>query len=237
VVTPDSVVGPSYVTILGVGTNRYSPYWASGAAASPCLDMRSIGWRVEGIRFGGPVTEACIQLRNTAPAADDVSARTAIVGCMFDGLTVGRYGIMNQGAPNVWIVDNVFQGFHNAVGGGAIPLNTAVAPAAIPYRNHIVGNVFWDNDNGAVYSCNGSIVAENVFQSVGYVYGNTLVLQTSTIANPGDDNIVSGNHFGGTYTIAGGYRAGAADDWVGNVAEDVAGAGVADNGLTIARPA
>jgi hypothetical protein len=60
--------------------------------------------------------------------------------------------------------------------------------------------------------------------------------QTSLVANPGDDNHVVGNYFGGDYSIAGGYRGGAADEWYGNFSPDIAEAEVADNGIVILPP-
>ena len=53
------------------------------------------------------------------------------------------------------------------------------------------------------------------------------------------ENIVVGNSFSGDYSNTGGYYANAANpgNWVGNVAEDVLEAEVADNGFTVAVPA
>jgi len=52
-------------------------------------------------------------------------------------------------------------------------------------------------------------------------------------------NQVVGNYFDGDYSNTGGYYANAANPgmWVGNIAEDVAEAEVADNGFTILPPA
>lgn len=236
VVTPDYATGPSYVQIIGVGPSPYSPSWDSGAAASPCLDMRAVGWRVSGFRFLAPTTSACIILRHTDTGANDIAIRSVIDNNLIDGQTTGRYGIETHGCYDVWIVNNVFQLFNNAVAGGAVPLLTGTTPLAIPYRNHVIGNMFWDSENGAIFPCNGSHVAENVFQPVGYAYAMTQVLNTSIVANPGDDNVVHSNICPGDYSIAGGYRPGAADVWVGQICDDVAEAEVGDNGWGYLRP-
>ncbi len=237
VVTPDYTEAPSYISIIGVGPSGYSPSWESGAAASPCLDMRAVGWRVSGFRFLAPTTEACIQLRHTDTGANDIAIRTQISDNLFDGLTTGRYGIATHGCYDVWIVNNVFQLFHNAVAGGAIAVWLQTSPLAIPYRQHINGNVFWDNDNHVICPMNGSEVVGNRFQQNGYAYAATQVLQTSVGGNPGDDNIVTENIFEGDYSIAGGFTAGAADYWMGNRSDDVAEAEVTADGWTVARPA
>ena len=237
VVTKDYVLGANYVSIIGAGNSRWAVQWESGAAASPCLDVRAIGWSVERMKFYGPVTEASIQLRYGDTNANDLASRTNIRNCQFDGLTVGRYGIVTHGASDVWIEGNTFSLFHNAVGGGAIPMLVDPTPVAIPYRNYIRGNHFSDSDNGAVWSSNGCFWEGNVFQPVGYTYAMTLILQTSTAADPGDDNTVKGNYFPGDYSITGGYRPGAADMWFGNMADDVLEGEVSDCGITLTRPA
>lgn len=238
VVTPDYATGPNYVTIEGLCPSDYGygVYWQSAAANEIALDMRAVGWCVRGFRFGGQASAACVELRHTDSGANDIAIRTIIENCLFDGLTTGRYGIVSHGCYDVWIVNNTFQLWHNAVAGGAVPLFVGTTPLAIPYRNHVIGNVFWDSDNGAIFPCNGSEIACNRFQPVGYAYSMTQVLNTSVAGNPGDDNIVWGNVFPGDYSIVGGYNPGAADTWIGNYADDVAEAEVGDNGLTIARP-
>lgn len=236
VVTADYATGPNYVTLIGTGNSRYSPSWDSGAADAPCLDLRALGWRISGFRFLAPTAESCIVLRHTDTNANDIAIRTVIDNCYFDGLTVGLRGIESHGCYDVWIVNNTFSLFHNA-GGTAICMEVTTTPLAIPYRNHVVGNKFYDCDNGMVWESNGSFFYDNMVQPVGYAYSMTDVFQTSTVANPGDDNVVWGNTFPGDYSIAGGYRSGAADVWLGNWANDIAEGEVADNGITILPPA
>lgn len=233
VVTPAYTDAPSYVKIVGMG--RYSPSWASDNAALPCLDLRCVGWTVENFRFLAPTGASCIELRHTDTGANDISIRTQIKNCYFDGQTTGLAGIITHGAYDVWIVDNFFSLFHNA-GGTATALLTGTTPLAIPYRNHVIGNTFMDNDNNIDMTCNGSRFMGNVIQATGYAYTATVNLRTNLIASPGDDNIVTGNFFEGDYSNAGGYISGANDMWVGNIAEDTAEAEVGDNGITIAIP-
>lgn len=236
VITGDYDDFASYVTLIGNGNGRYSPFWQSDAVDEPCLDLGVVGWKLKNLRFGGPTQAACVELHHTDVTGNDIAIRTIIEDCYFDGLTVGRYGIWSHGCYDVWVVNCTFSLFHNAVGGGAIPLWANTTPLAIPYRNHIVNCKFYDCDNGAVFPCNGSFFYGNMFQPVGYAYSMTQVLNTSVGGNPGDDNVVFGNTFPGDYSIAGGYNPGAADEWLGNWASDTAEAEVGDNGITIARP-
>jgi hypothetical protein len=234
--TPDYTDTFGYISLIGVGDTPYSPYWISPTANLPCLDLNAVGWKISGFRFSPGTTGNCIELHHTDVSGNDIAIRTIIKDCLFDGITTGRYGIVTHGCYDVWIVNNLFQLFDNAVAGGAVCLLVGTTPLAIPYRNHVVGNVFWDSNNGAIFPCNGSEIKGNVFQPVGFAYPMTLVLQTSVIANPGDDNVVHGNVFPGDYSIVGGYRAGAADIYIGNLATDVAEAEVGDNGFTILPP-
>lgn len=235
VVTNDYVTGPNHVQVLGAGFGRYSPSWQSAGAAAIALDLRAIGWRIAGIRFLGQATAACIELRHTDTGANDIAIRTIIEACYFDGLTTGLTGIASHGCYDVVVKGCTFQLWHN-IGGTAACMRVGTTPLAIPYRNYIEDNLFGDSDNGVIWPSNGSYFRGNEFQPVGYAYPMTQVLNTSIIANPGDDNMVTRNIMAADYSIVGGYSPGAADVWIANFAEDLAEAEVGDNGLTIARP-
>jgi hypothetical protein len=237
VITPTSVLGPNYINLIGRGPSARAITWTSALATTPCLDLRAMGWRIENIRFRAPVTEAALQLRYADTNANDIAARAVIQDCVFDGNDTGRYGICAHGAYDVQILNCVFQQFHNAVGGGAVPLLTQTNALAVPFRNRVIGCTFQDSDNGMIFSGTASLIQGNIFQVVGPTRTMTLVLQSSTIAMPGIDNIVTGNLFPGDYSIVGGYRSGVGDVWSGNIAEDVAEPEVSADGWTLLPPA
>ena len=235
VVTPNWADTARWVSIIGVGNGYYSPAWRSAAAAEPALDMRARGWRVSGFKFPAPTAAFSIEIRYADVDAGAVALHTIIERNFFNGDTVGLGGVNTHGCYDVVIANNIFHLFHNA-GGTACALYTGVCPIAIPMRNQVVGNLFYENDNHMDFPCNNSFIMDNVFQKVGFTYTATVVLRTLR-DGAGDDNVVTRNHFQGDYSIAGGYIPGPADDWTGNVAEDVAEVEVADNGFTVARPA
>lgn len=235
VVGPDYVTGPSYISIIGNGVSRYSPAWTGSDAAVASLDLRAVGWVIKGFRFYGQTTAACVVLRHTDSGANDIAIRTIFEDCYFDGLTTGLTGIESHGCYDVWVKNCTFKLWNN-VANTAAGMRTTTTPLAIPYRNHIIGNVFEDSDNGMIWSSNGSLFAHNYVKPVGYAYTMVQAFNTSTIGNVGDDNMVVGNYFGGDYSIAGGYRGGAADEWFGNYSPDIAEAEVADNGIVILPP-
>ena len=239
VVTGDYTEMPSYVSIIGVGPTKYSPTWQGSTTANvPALDLRCVGWRISGFRFSADrkTAAAMVVLRHTDSGANDIAIRTQIDNCYFDGGTVGLYGIETHGCYDVRISDCDFTLWNNA-GNTSTGIISTTTPAAVPYRQYIQRCNFYDNDNAVDCAMNGSFVTDCNFQKVGYAYTSIVVLRTSQGGNPGDDNIVTRNHFQGDYSNAGGYHAGAADDWTGNFAEDVAETEVGDNGWTIARPA
>jgi hypothetical protein len=236
VTTADYDVMPSYVTLAGVGNGRYSPAWQSEAVDEVALDLRCVGWRVTGFRFYGQTSAACIELHHTDLGGNDIAIRTIIDHNYFDGLTTGETGIESHGCYDVWVMQNTFNLWNNG-GNTAAGMRVTTTPLAIPYRNYVVGNIFADSDNGCIWPSNGSFFWNNMFQPTGYAYSMVQVLNTSLVANPGDDNMVWGNTFPGDYSIAGGYRGGAADAWLGNWADDIAEPEVGDNGITILPPA
>jgi len=229
-----------YIQVIGVGYpgTPYQPAWIGSNAATASLEVGTWGWRFSNFKFSAKTAAPCVYLRYAGVGATDAVAHvTTIDHCLFDGGTTGRYGIVSGGAFDVWITDNIFQTYHNAVAGGAIPISTtADGGIALPYRNRILRNQFIDSDNGMSFPCNGSLIMDNIFQQDGFAYDMTIVLHTNDGA-AGDNNIVTRNLLSGDYSIVGGYRGGAADVWSGNFAADVAEAEVGDNGLTILPPA
>ncbi len=228
---------PNYCNIIGVGNHRYNPFWQSAAAGEPALDLRSQGLRISGFRFFGPTAAACINARHFDTGASDTSSRTVIDNCYFDGAQVGRYGIELHGGFDFWIYNNTFAFFNNAVAGGAIALRTGSTPTALPYRNRIYGNEFYENENHVFGGFNASFFIDNFFLADGIAFDPTFILKTIDGSGGGNSNIVTKNYFAGDYSIVGGYVAAATDEWGGNVSMDTAEAEVGDNGWTVARPA
>ena len=226
---------PSYVQIIGAGTSRYSPAWEGSSQNATSLDLGAVGWRISGFRFYGKTGASCIELHHTDVTGNDIAIRTIIDNCYFDGLTTGLLGIETHGCYDVWIINNTFSLWNNA-GNTACGLKVTTTPLAIPYRNHIARNMFYDNDNNAIFPCNGCFIYNNVFQSVGYAYSAVQNLQTSIGGNPGDDNMIFGNQFQGDFSIVGGYTFGANDYPMANYSNDVAEAEVDATGLVVAIP-
>jgi len=239
--------GTDYVTVIGGGSNDMSPSWTSGSADLPCLIVASHCWRFTGIRFHSPLNVPSVVLSRGADVpwgtAGNDAASTTIDHCMFLGNLTGMGGLAFHGAPALcFIRDNWFY-YHNNAGNTAYGISVTSAGSANPYMCRIERNMFVENDNhitraGGIGSFNVSMFLNNTFMTGSQVPttgGVYLDLRAGTLGM----NTVNGNVFPGDYSNTGGYYANAAapGNWVGNMAEDVLEAQVADNGFTIAPPA
>jgi len=206
----------SNVNLIGAGVGRYSPLWTPSAGNDNCIVLLASNWKISGFRFFG---------------ADDDHDLVYLYGSghiisdnYFDGGTSAFDGIVvEEDAENIWIVNNWFSLFHNAI-------NTSYAIWILEDAQGIfvLNNAFMDNDNNIVslgYEC---FILNNVVQQVGYSYTATKSVDTSA----GDNNIVSQNIFEGDYDTA--YFGNLADMWVGNKSCDITSGLVGDNGITVA---
>lgn len=235
---------PEQCTIIGVGNEQWGPSWTSAAAAENALTIRQSGWTIANIRFHPHTAAAGILLEHDGGVTTN-SDRTRIINCDFDAMWSGLYGIHSTGSPDQVFVEGCR--FHEFDSGGAANNAAAIylglTPFASPYLWVIRNNVFQDNDRhiaqvDALRGGNGCLIEGNRFMApVNNANGTAtyLDMRGGTLGL----NTVVGNFFGGDYSNTGGYWANAAapGSWVGNVAEDVAEAEVADNGWTIAPPA
>jgi len=235
VVTGSNANMPFFISIIGVGNSMNSPIWSSPSDTLPALDVRSQGVMVSGFRFAGKTSAPTIALRFTDTGANDYADYAIVKNCKFFGGTNDLYAIQTWGARYVTISENIFWRFHVAAGTAACLFGDTF-PVNVPSENRILRNLFLNSDNGVIWPCTESLVEGNKFLPVGANHTMTQILNTATVAAGGDNNMVTGNVLPGDYSIAGGYRGGAADVWVGNFADDVAEAEVGDNGITLAVP-
>jgi hypothetical protein len=236
VVTRAYGVGPSYVTLLGLSSGGYSPYWDSPAAASPCLDLRAPGWRVAGFRFTANTGAYAVYLRHTVPGASDIAINTIIEDCVFYGGTTGLGGIAGHGAPYEIIIRRCKFGFHHTGASAGTAIGDTDVSVASAYRWLIEDCDFYENDNHIDLAANVSIIRNCRFITDGaYAAGKIIDLRAGTIGH----NMVTGCTLMGDYSNTGGYwdTAAGAGCWVGNFSNDLLASETGDNGLTIAPPA
>lgn len=232
---------PAHCTIKGLGVSGIdAPTWTAATAAGTALTVRQEGWTIEGFRFVAGAAGTSVRLE-WVPGSGYVANRTLIRNNWFDGAWAGLYGINLVGAPyDVWIVNNEFREYRRA-DTTAHAIIVTDSSEANPYMCVVRGNLFWENENhvgslGDIRGFNLSVFQGNVFHE-GVLIAATRMLDLR--GGTRGKNVVVGNVFCGDYSNTGGYYANAANpgNWVGNIAEDVAEAEVADNGFTIAVPA
>jgi hypothetical protein len=239
VITGDTTDMPAHISIVGVGTDEWSPAWSTDVVGNPCLTLRCLGWTVQGIKFLPGSASSGVRLELVA-ASNYNASRCTIKDCHFDGAYTGLYGIELVGAPyDLLIKGNEFRELTAA--GNAYAICIISTSFAHPYMCKIVDNIFWENENHVGSfdqnrTFNLCIFKGNIFHE-GEGISATLILDLRGGAS--GHNTVIGNFFGGDYSNVGGYydNVGTAGNWVGNYAEDVGEAEVGDNGITVAPPA
>ena len=229
---------PQHCTLLGAAQGADAPTWTAATATGIALTIQQRGWTIEGFRFVAGAGGQCIRLDRTATLA---AHRTIIRNNYFDGAYTGLYGINFNGAPaSVQIYNNEFHEFTRG-NTTAYAIYSSESGEANPYMCVFANNRFWENENhignnAAIHGYNLCLFQGNVFhEGLLIAATNILDLRGGTLGK----NIVTGNVFSGDYSNTGGYYANAVSpgNWVGNIAEDVLAAEVADNGFTIAVPA
>jgi hypothetical protein len=228
---------PTHCTILGAGSSAHQPTWTAATAAGTALTVLQTGWTIEGFTFETGTAGTAIVLNGTGSTG---AYKTTIRNCRFDGLWGGLYGINFTGAPHRVRIENCEFLEYRRTDNTAYAIIVTDSSDSNPYECHIVNNVFWENENH-VGSLNSNR-AWNVSTFMGNVFHEgELITATQMLDLRGGsrgNNIVTQNVFCGTYSQAAGYyaNAGSPGNWVGNIAEDVASAQVADNGFTVAVP-
>lgn len=228
---------PTHCMILGAGSSAHQPTWTAATAAGTALTVLQTGWTIEGFTFETGTAGTAIYLSGTGSSG---AYKTTIRNCRFDGLWGGLYGIDFAGAPHRVRIEGCEFLEYRRTDNTAYAIIVTDSSDSNPYECHIVNNVFWENENhvGSL----GSNRAWNVSTFMGNVFHEgELITATQILDLRGGSrgqNIVTQNVFCGTYSQAGGYHAnaGSPGNWVGNIAEDVASAQVADNGFTVAVP-
>jgi len=233
-ITIDRTSYPADCTIIVAANSKFDVVWVP--ASGDALTIDQSGWVVDGFHFQPAADGAGVHLTWTAGSgAED----TYIQNCFFDGRWgTGLYGIELEGAPaNVTIQGNRFAEFSTAE--PCIVVRSC--NQASPYQNHVLNNTFQESVEyitNIAEGYNACVFMGNVFaQATGVLAATTTYID---LGGPGFGyNVVTQNIFGGDYSNTGGYTAEAAgtDNWVGNLAFDVAEAEVGDNGITIAEPA
>lgn len=231
---------PTNCTIMGAGATAHHPTWTAATAAGTALTLRQEGWTVEGITFEVGAAGRAIRLEEV-PGSSYISYKTTIRDCRLDGLWGGLYGIDFFGAPHRVLVEGCeFLEFRRG-DTTAFAIIVTDSTHTNPYECHVRNNVFWENENhvgslGGIRGFNVSTFTGNIFHE-GELIAATIMLDLR--GGSRGNNIVTGNVFPGDYSNAGGYYAHAATPgmWVGNIAEDLLEAEVADNGFTVAPPA
>lgn len=193
---------------------------ASPTAATPLVSLKRQGWSFQNILFNAPTDAAAVKLNRNAlsDASEQDSSHASFIGCRFTG---GNTGIEDAGGCyNVQVLNCMFNNITDGTGRAIYCSSTAVA---LPLSWNIDGCRFINNDNHIVAAASAWTVRNSEFSAVSV----TLKIDFTGGAAP---NSVFANQLGGTYSIAGGYKSVATDEWAGNY-------NILTGGVTAALPA
>lgn len=195
--TPDQSFGATYIV--------------ASTASTYSLIVRARGWLIQGFEIGAVASGGCVWL--DGGTTDSNAAGTIIRNCIIGGwqaASANGIKITENGAPLTSILNNHF----NGIKGKAIYCPDSATDQ--PRFWTIADNTFVDNVNHIAMNPRGfkeAWIHDNCFMEVGAI--NTALEQ---LDNRGGSNCAIGpnNFFSDSYDAAGGYRAGATDDWFGN---------------------
>lgn len=190
------------------GRGSSSATWttpASPTAATPLLIVQQQGWRLEGILFDGPSDAAAVQIFRDGGAGDAErdGSHCWIRNCKF---VAGQNHIEFKGGLSQCLIEGNF--FLGATADSII--ETVGAGIGTNNYHEFLYNHWHNNAGGLDVALNQGTIAWNTFGKHTAGDGSSIDLQG------GNDNMVYGNSLYGTYSIAGGYRAGTNDEWGGN---------------------
>ena len=236
VVTPLNTEVPfgRLIAVNPTTTRSFGGAWLTAStAATACLTVRARGWLIEGFEFDALADANCVWLDGST--ASSSAQGTEIRGCLFVGQNQGLYGIdvTGNGAPLTHIRNCDFYGFTSGSTAGACIACTSSATDQ-PRFWLIEDCTFADSDN--LIDMNPRGFKESTIRNCTFYTNGANQNPDEIIDNTGgNDTMVHGCKFPGTYSNAGGYVAGTNDNFVGNMATDVSGE--AANGWTFANPA
>lgn len=229
------------------GGRPWRPIVTASTITEPALLLQAARWTVSSLRFKCRASNYGIRaVYDDSGSGGDNAMQATIEDCIFTqmgsgGTTYAMGGIDLRGAPQECTIRrNFFEFLHNAASDARCIANSD-SHFAIPYRTHILDNIFQDCDRAIDFGertagANGSIVVRNIIGGTGKFVDMNVCIDMGQDTN-GGANLVMGNWLGGTYSHDGGYwesgGVGGEDIWDANYAEIAA---ANSGGMTDALP-
>lgn len=207
------------VRLIALGTASNSVKWTSATDTISCT-IAAANVEVAGFKFTPPAFTAGVP----ASIALSNAGYAHIHHNRFQGQTGSYYAIYSAvcNSDNVIIENNDFEYMNTASHGAGI---WALEAGGLSYSDwQVKNNKFSSCVVGAYFNGRVALVQGNHFAQEGINASGAVASVTTTklslsgvSGTSSGANLVHGNYFGGTYSIAGGYIPGATvDDWAGN---------------------
>lgn len=195
---------------------------ASAVADTPLLRVNQQGWRFANFLMAATTSQVCLDMYRNAdesPASDERDAsHFDVVDMRFAAAGIH---IRFNGGPNFGTIrESMFQGATTAIA------NTTGSGAGTNGYTRILNSYFVENTNHVVVPLNKSLVK-------GCTFG-LFTTKALDLTNGIGTNQVVGNFMSGDYD--GGYVAASGDNWIGNIAFDVASGETEADGATNSLP-
>ena len=187
---------------------------ASPTAATPLLIVRQQGWRLVNFLMDGPSDAAALQLFRDggADSAERDASHAHLVGMKF---VAAQNHVEFKGGLSQVMVEGC--DFFGATADSI--LETVGAGIGTNNHHRFLNNHWHDNATHIDAALNYATIKGNTF---GKKSGDAIDL------TGGSENVLWGNYFYGTYSNAGGYKAGTNDEWGGNYNSLTGGVTAAD---------
>jgi len=210
------------------GQSYGAVYVTASTAGAACLTVQARGWYISGFEFDALADAECVILGG-ATAGNNASG-TMIEDCLFVGQNQGLAGIDWQngvsGNPLCTIRSCGFYGFTSGSTAGNCMSCTA---SGIDQPRFVLIEHCWFGDSDNLIDMNPrgfkeSIIRYNTFFTNGANQNPDEIIDNTG----GNDTLIYGNYFAGTYDATSGYVAGTNDEWAGNFNSLTGGVTAAD---------
>ncbi len=210
--------------------HSFGAAWITGSTAlAPCISVRARGWLIEGFEIDALADAVCIDLDGSVSARN--AGGTLIRDCLLVGQNQGLAGVdfknNSNGNPHCSIEHCGMYGFTSGSTAGRCITCTN---SSLDQPRFLIVRRSWFADSDNLLDFNGKGAKESVFEYNSFPTNGANQNPAQLLdLGAGNDNMVTQNKLGGTYSKAGGYEPGTNDDWGGNF-------NVLTGGVTAALP-
>ena len=206
------------------GQSYGAAYTTATTASVECLQVRARGWYIAGFEFDALADAESVVLGGSTSTN---GSGVMMEDCLIVGQNQGLYGIDFQGAPPLVTIRRC--GFFGFTSGSTAGKCISCTASGTDQPRFILIEHCWFADSDNLIDMNPRGFKESCIR-FNWFYTNGANQNPDEIIDNtgGNDTIIYGNYFPGTYSGTGGYVAGTNDEWGGNFNSITGGVTAAD---------